>query len=616
MVSLSNHERVRSSFDGLRTSGEGTAAVARPNASALRSGALMLVLAIASAALYLHRLDYAPPHIEIDEVLIGLEGHSVATTGRSVRGELLPLYFPTGEHSWYQPFVIYLTALVLRVLPLSEWAVRVPTVTIAVLDIVLMFLVARRLFASDLFGAVAAALLALTPAHFIHSRYGMDYVYPVPFILGWLLCLAVYIDRPRSWLLVAGGLILGFGFYSYIASIVMMPVYAATTCLLLWQRRAARRTYWLAAIAFLPLLVPFVVWVARHPAAFHATVDKYALYDTTKLNALQGVRSLLSYASISERLARYWDFFNPAFLFFGSGIKMMFSTNLVGIFLFPIAVLLPIGLYQALKDHRRALNVVLALGLISAPLAVALVAEQRAIFRGLCLLPFVILLATAGVHAIWTAQARARLRPLYLSLSVAAVAVGLLAAAWTFASQSRASSSALPLIAAGVAVFGIGWLIDRTKTWRPIAICLLAIVPLQFAGFWSDYFSDYRLRSAYWLGGNIRGAIEAVLDLEQRQQAPKVYVSALRSGTGSLDGRDSYIDAYWQFYLTKLHRLDLRARMAPFDPAALADMPKGSLVFGNVGNGVTDPLVAKGELKQVLTIPEIDGTTFFAVLQR
>ena len=61
----------------------------------------------------------------------------------------------------------------------------------------------------------------------------------------------------------------------------------------------------------------------------------------------RGFRSLLSYASASERASRYWNFFNPAFLLAGSGIKMPFSTNLVGVFLFSFGVLLPLGIYVA-----------------------------------------------------------------------------------------------------------------------------------------------------------------------------------------------------------------------------------------------------------------------------
>src|SRR5882762_7562651 len=150
---------------------------------------IICLLVVSSALLYAHRLEFAPPHLEIDEVLIAVDAHAIATTGRDLRGELLPLYSQTAEHSWYQPFVIYLTTLVLTVLPLSEWAIRLPTVGIGILNIVLIYFVGRQLFESELFGIGAAALLALTPAHFIHSRYGMDYIYPLPFILAWLLCL-------------------------------------------------------------------------------------------------------------------------------------------------------------------------------------------------------------------------------------------------------------------------------------------------------------------------------------------------------------------------------------------------------------------------------------------
>ena len=62
---------------------------------------------------------------------VTLDGHAIATTGRDLRGELLPLYSQTAEHSLYQPMVIYATAVAMSVLPLSEWSVRVPTVCIA-----------------------------------------------------------------------------------------------------------------------------------------------------------------------------------------------------------------------------------------------------------------------------------------------------------------------------------------------------------------------------------------------------------------------------------------------------------------------------------------------------
>ena len=35
----------------------------------------------------------------------------------------------------------------------------------------------------------------LTPAHFVNSRIAMDYVYPLPFVLGWVLSLLISLDQ-------------------------------------------------------------------------------------------------------------------------------------------------------------------------------------------------------------------------------------------------------------------------------------------------------------------------------------------------------------------------------------------------------------------------------------
>jgi 4-amino-4-deoxy-L-arabinose transferase-like glycosyltransferase len=580
----------------------------------VRTLAIVLLLVACSAWLYGRRLEYAPPHVEIDEVLIAIDAHSISRTGRDLRGELLPLYSQTAEHSWYQPFVIYLTALVLRVAPLSEWVVRLPTVCIAILNIALMYFVARRLFGSDLFGAVAAFMLALTPAHFIHTRYGMDYIYPVPFILTWLLCLVEYNERPQPWLLVAGVTALGIGFYSYISSIVMMPLYAVLTCLMLARQHAPRRSYWLVAASFLPWLAPFLVWLARHPAAYAATIEKYGVYDASQLNAVQGLRSFLSFTSVSQRLSQYWNFFNPSFLFFGGGTKVMFSTGLAGVFLLPFAVFLIIGIYRAVK-RLTPVGLVLVAGFAVAPLPALLVAEENAIFRALSLLPFAVLLATMGVEYLWSASIDKPVRAIYRPLAIAALAVGVAYGSWTLVTQAHLTRSSVPLVALGAAALLAGKA-DRVTQWKIVAVGLLALMPVQFWSFRRDYFSDYRVRSAVWLGGNIRGALEELIDRDRREHAPQIYFSPLRAGSGQLDGRNQYMDAYWKFYVIKHGRQDLLARTMPFDPDKVRTSPPGSLVLANLEDPVTGALVKTGELKPVATISELDRSKFFVVLQR
>src|SRR4029079_7214948 len=102
----------------------------------------------------------------------------MSTPCRYVHAAVMPLYFRIqmlGEQrsGWFMPVIFYAMAVVLKLMPLSEVTARLPTVLVGLTDIVLIFFVARRMFKSELLALVAAAMLALTPAHFILSRYAL-----------------------------------------------------------------------------------------------------------------------------------------------------------------------------------------------------------------------------------------------------------------------------------------------------------------------------------------------------------------------------------------------------------------------------------------------------------
>jgi hypothetical protein len=97
--------------------------------------------------------------------------------------------------------------------------------------------------------------------------------------------------------------------------------------------------------------------------------------------------------------------------------------------------------------------------------------------------------------------------------------------------------------------------------------CVLAWAPIQFSYFAADYFNDYRIRSGFWLGGNLRGALEDLIERQQQESAPRIYFSTLASTDGRMDTRNRWMDSYWKFYLTKHHRQDLLERTAHLDPA-------------------------------------------------
>jgi len=527
----------------------------------------LLLVAAGAFLLYTAGAGGAPVYLDPDEVMFALQAHSIAATAHDLDGRFLPLYFHMsllGQNVWFHPVIVYCMAPFLKVLPLTDWTVRLPSATVGAINVVLTYFIARRMFAGPRAALLAAALLALTPAHFIHSRLAMDYLYPVPFVLGWLLCLLIYFERRDAWILFAASSLLGLGVYSYIASLIMMPLYLAMTLAAILREQKTTRP-WVTAIAgFAWPLTLLAVWAATHPAFVTATLERYGqpqpidylqgFKGLSLAAALEQARRLLAFSGATGRISMYWYFFDPAYLFlYGGYTNVMNSTRHVGVFLAPLLVFVPVGIVAIATGRRTTLDLILLAGFLSAPFAACLVVpEPYAIDRELELLPFGVLIATRGVERLLAARAR---------------------------------------------------------VYRAAAIVLLALVPLHFAFVLFDYFGDYRIRSAIWFSGNRRGALESIVARASRERVPAIYLSTRHV---------PYLDAYWQFYLIKQRRQDLLQRTIYFtegtlDPSAV---PAGSLVLASRDDRPLFALAESRGLRRIELVPEPDGTPLFAIFQR
>ena len=199
-----------------------------------------------------------------DEAYFALHARSIALTARDVDGRFLPLFFKIDPTTWYQPMLVYLMAPVLKVFGVSEWTVRAPIAAIAVVNVLLMYAVAKRLFGGVRHAVFAALLMAMTPVHVIIGRMAMDYLCPVPFVLGWLWCLLVAMDTGNAWWALGAGGLLALGVFSYIAAWFMMPVYFLLTLAALWWTRDRSRLM-LAAAGRISRAAPAVRRMAARP---------------------------------------------------------------------------------------------------------------------------------------------------------------------------------------------------------------------------------------------------------------------------------------------------------------------------------------------------------------
>ncbi len=458
---------------------------------------------------------------------------------------------PLGEHTWWHPVIVYFTAPFLMALPLSETLVRFPSVIIAALNAVLLFWIGRRLWADSRPALLAGLLMIVTPAHFIQGRIAMDYIYPVPFVLGWVLCLLVFLEHRRPWQLFLGTSLLGFGVYSYLASVVMMPLYLVMTfVILVVATDRPVRSSGIAAAGFLWPLVILAAWLVWHPGVIAGTLARYPgaaqLLTTSGASALapaaEAARGPSFLSLIPGRLSLYWQFFDPSFLFvWGGYASALNSTRHAGVFPLPFLVLVPLGLFRAARQ-RDLRSVLVAVAFLTAPTAAVLATpEPYAIDREMELIPFGVLLAVEGLR----------------------------------------------------------WLRVSHATWvRQAATVLLVATPLHFALFMADYYTDYRLRSSMWFGLNKRGAAEAAIASDAIRPAPAVYLST---------SADPYLESYWRFAAIKLGREDLLARthVIPGPDIDLEHAPSGSVFIVNKDDAALPELMRHPDLETRTDIPEI-----------
>ena len=568
-----------------------------------------IILLIIAAAVYLWRLHDAPMYLASDEAIIANDAYAIATTGRTIDGVFLPLYiYIPLSASWFMPYIYYWTALWLTVLPLAEWSIRVPTAIIGLAGLVLMYRAARKLLGDRVLALIATAMLACAPTYFILSRYALDYIYPIPFILGWLYCLLTGLESGRSprWLLAAG-LCLAAGFYSYIASMALMPIYFLLTLAALRALRRPRRDFAMLTAGFAIPLMFFAIWLLQHPDVVRTTAERYG-FAGGEVQAAP-----MDLAAIADR---YWRFFHPDFLFLTGDSYLPFSTRTAGVFPLAGALLIAIGVYAALGPARSPITLMILAGFLLSPLPAALLEDPGAIRRAMGMLPFGALIGGLGVRELARVASVPQLKRIaYLAAALAAIAV-LVYLGWIAMQQGRVSPTGLKVTAAALVLVAIASLADRVRHGLAIAIGLAAAIAIQFVVLQFEYHGEYRLRSAVWLNGNLRGAMLRLIEEHDRRPGSKIYFATFRAGSGDWDLKNRWLPPYWRFYAMREGRpalLDDSVFVGRNDD--ITTIPNGAVVLDNIEDPNLRKLLDSGS-QRIADIPEADREPFMTIVIR
>ena len=176
----------------------------------------LLVILIIATVLRTYQLERIPPGLYPDEAINGVNALQALGSGD------FKIYYP--DNNGREGLFINIQAFILKSLGgvTEPWVLRLPSALIGILTVWGTYLLGKELFSKRV-GLAASFFLATSFWHLVFSRIGFRAVM-APFFLVWALYLfhlAVRKAGEKSpgfiFPAIAGGLLFGLGFHTYIA---------------------------------------------------------------------------------------------------------------------------------------------------------------------------------------------------------------------------------------------------------------------------------------------------------------------------------------------------------------------------------------------------------------
>ena len=222
----------------------------------MKNKALLLGIILLAFVLRFYRLaDY--PALNADEAAIGYNAYSLLTTGMDEHGNPWPIHFQSFND--FKPgLYFYLVLPFVKLLGLTELAVRIPGALIGVATVLALYFLVKELFKSERLALVSSLFLAISPWHLHFSRGGWE-VNTATFliVLGlWLFFKAL--AKPRYYLFSVVSFVLSL--YAYHAARIIVPLLGLGLLIIYWgQLRRNIKMLVVAAGVGLILLFPLAL---------------------------------------------------------------------------------------------------------------------------------------------------------------------------------------------------------------------------------------------------------------------------------------------------------------------------------------------------------------------
>ncbi len=363
----------------------------------------LIVICIVGFGLRTWRLEDRPDGFTWDEAALGYNSYSLFRTGRDEYGKALPIVLKSfGDYkpALYTYFLVPITALG----GLNQFTTRLPSAVFGSLGILVIFLLANKMFGKSA-GLSAAALLAVNPWAIQFSRGAWEANINLT-----ILCIGVVLFLNKKYL--RSTLFIGLTLWTYQSSKLFTPLLFATM-LLVYRNQLNLKTH----LVKLSLLLIFILPVIFSWASQSGRLKVYSVFSYTR--SVSDIKDILSqdkadnyglvyYMFHSEKLdqlrgiyLRYLNHYSPQFLFItGDWTNFRHAIPYYGYFHIVEIVSMALGLVWIFRNFDRN-SKFLVLWLLVAPIPSALSRDVVSGVRSIgMLIPFLVL-SGLGLSKLW-----------------------------------------------------------------------------------------------------------------------------------------------------------------------------------------------------------------------
>ena len=197
----------------------------------------------------------------IDEVMLTLNGKSLSENLTDICGERLPVYFDTWFIGGQSPLPTYVTALFVKLFGHSLFAIRLPALILGLASFFAFCLFVKELFGKSKYSTVIIALSCISPWLIFSGVYLLDCNFFGHFLAFALYFIVRAVNTEKIRYYCLSMLFFALGFYCYIASVFVIPVFIAVLFIILLVKKKVgiKET----AVSFITLVIasmPFILF--------------------------------------------------------------------------------------------------------------------------------------------------------------------------------------------------------------------------------------------------------------------------------------------------------------------------------------------------------------------